>query len=81
MAVELIKLTHNDQVTEFRPEHVIKINYITGSSAISIVLTSNNLITLYCASPTDALAKLARLEAAMLTSSGTIFELSDENER
>lgn len=78
MATDLIKLIHNGKSDSFRPDQVNKITYHDDDDYIIIRLMGNCEIKFVTASPTDALAKLALIEAAMVNT-GDLTVITDEN--
>ena len=72
MAASLIKLVGSGTIRSFIPSQVVKIDYVTNSSTISIVLGGNQLIHVDTPSPANALERLADLEAAMTSGTGLV---------
>lgn len=72
MAVQLIKIVTAAGIREFIPTSVIKIEYLSGTTNISIVLTGDNLIVLTAPTVGEALLKLSQLETAMSSGSGIV---------
>ena len=77
MAAQLIKIVTAAGIREFSPTSVIKIEYLSGTTTVSIVLTGDNLIVLTAPSVGEALLKLGQLETAMSSGSG-IVTVTDE---
>ncbi len=77
MAASLIKIVTAAGIREFSPTSVIKIEYLSGTTTVSIVLTGDNLIVLTAPSIGEALLKLGQLETAMSSGSG-IVTVTDE---
>ena len=72
MAAQLIKIVTAAGIREFSPTSVIKIEYLSGTTTVSIVLTGDNLIVLTAPSVGEALLKLSQLETAMSSGSGIV---------
>ena len=72
MAAQLIKIVTAAGVREFTPASVIKIEYLSGTTTVSIVLTGDNLIVLTAPTVGEALLKLGQLETAMSSGSGIV---------
>lgn len=72
MAAQLIKIVTAAGIREFTPTSVIKIEYLSGTTTVSIVLTGDNLIVLTAPTVGEALLKLSQLETAMSSGSGIV---------
>ena len=72
MAAQLIKIVTAAGVREFTPASVIKIEYLSGTTTVSIVLTGDNLIVLTAPTVGEALLKLGQLEIAMSSGYGIV---------
>jgi hypothetical protein len=72
MAASLIKLVGSGTIRYFIPSQVVKIDYVTNSSTIAIVLGGNQLIQVDTPSPANALERLTDLETAMTSATGLV---------
>lgn len=78
MPANLIKLIANNRTREFRPDNIDIIDLVDGDNTINISMVSGSVIKFETPSPTDALAKLAEIEAACTSGTG-IVTITDSN--
>lgn len=78
MAATLIKLIAGNRTREFRPDNIDIIDLADDDNTINISMVSGSVIKFVTPSPTDALAKLALLENAIVSGTG-IVTITDSN--